>query len=123
MDYNELKTRYEELTLQIDTFHLFYEEFNSYDLAISNGNGLLAEMYSALLQVKKKSGEIKPIVEQEKRINELFSIFSLMQGLNNKCQNQKIKLRDMHITNHNLNHRLTKLTEELKAIKLAHNHE
>lgn len=121
MDYNELKSRYEELKLEIDTFHLFYEDFNAFDLAISNGNGLLADMYSALLQAKKKSGEIKPIIDQEKRINELFDIFSLMQGLNNKCQNQKIKLRYMHITNHNLSHNLKLLKDELTAIKTAHN--
>lgn len=112
MDYKELKAENDRLKNEIDTFHAFYENFNMYDLVISNGNGLLSEMMSELLRAKKKNPNLEAVINQEKRINGLFDIFSEMQGLNNKSQSLSLRFKF-------INQRCFNLEHELKSIKMA----
>lgn len=113
MDYNELKEIAEKRKVEIDSFHLFYEDFNKYDVAISLGNGVLSEMYSELLKAKVKNPNNQNVINQEQRIKDLFGILEEMQGLNSKCQSLKLRFRNLNQRNFNLQH-------ELEAIKSAH---
>lgn len=113
MNFKDLENENKRLKNEIDAYHLFYEDFNRYDLMISNSFGILSEMYSNVIKAKKTS-ENPEIKKQEKRINDLIDIFSQMQGLNNKCHN--LSLRFKH-----LNQAVFNLKSELKAIKQAHN--
>lgn len=114
MDYNELKKENERLKVEIDTYHAFYESFNMYDIAISDGYGYLSEMYSELLKAKIKNPNNPAVINQEDRIIKLLNIFSGMTGLNNKCHS--LSLRFKHI-----NQELFNVKNELDAIKKAIN--
>jgi len=110
MDYKALAEQYKA---EIDTFHLFYEDLNKYDLAISIGNGVLADMYSELLKAKKRNPDSKNVTDQEERIKILLGIFEDMLGLNNKAQSLKLRFR-------HLNNRLSNVEQELNAMKQAY---
>lgn len=119
MDYNELKNDRDKLKLQIEKFHIFYEDFSKYDTAISNGSGLLVEMLSDLVKVKKKGNNSDKVIEQEKRLVKLLDIMELMQGLNNKCQSQKLVIKHQSQDNSIITHKVERLDQELEAIKKA----
>ena len=116
MDYNEIKQENDRLTAEIDAYHIFYEDFSKYDMSISNGYGLLSDMYSALIQAKKNNPNNASVLKQEQRIVNLMDIFEQMQGLNGKCQNLSLRFK-------NLNREVFSLRSELNSIKQAFNKE
>lgn len=113
MDYKDLKLENERLKAEIDTFHLFYEDFSRYDIVISIGNGIMADMYSNALKAKIKNPTNEAVLEQEERIKKMFDILTELQGLNNKCHSLSLRFRNMNQEVFNLRH-------ELDAIKKAH---
>lgn len=123
MEYNELKKDRDSLILQIEKFHIFYEDFNKYDVAISQANGLLTEMLSDVIKIKVKGNKPDKVIEQEKRLFTLLGIFETMQGLNNKCQSQKLLIKHQSQDNTIINMKIQRIEKELEAIKSAFNND
>ena len=119
MDYKELQEENNKLKSQIETFHLFYQDFNKYDLAISKANATLIQMLSDVVGIKKKGNKTDKVIEQEKKIISLLDVFEDMQGLNNKCQSQKILIKHKAQNEMYLKDKIEALTKELESIKKA----
>lgn len=119
MDYKELQEENNKLKSQIETFHLFYQDFNKYDLAISKANATLVQMLSDVVGIKKKGNKTDKVIEQEKKIISLLDVFEDMQGLNNKCQSQKILIKHKGQNEMYLKDKIEVLTKELESIKKA----
>lgn len=90
MDFKELAKEYE---VQIEGWHLFYENFNDYDLAISVMNGVLTEMMSELLKAKSINPNNEKIKATENRLDILFGCVKKMNGLNNSAFKLNTKLK------------------------------
>ena len=119
MEYKELKAENEKLKNQVEAFHLFYEDFNKYDVAISNANGILSQMLSDVIGIKVNGNKSDKVIEQEKKIISLLDLFEVMQGLNNKCQSQKLLIKHKSQDEFYLKQKIEELTKELEAIKSA----
>lgn len=121
MDYKELKADYERLKASIEAYHLFYSDFNAYALLLSNSQGLLVEMYSSVVELKKKGNNSTKIIEQEDRLKSLLSNIEALSGLNNLCQSQKLKIKHQAQDYVALEFKANNLEKELTAIKEAFN--
>ena len=121
MDYKELKIENDRLKAEIETYHLFYEDFTKYDEAISNASAVLMQMLSTVVGIKKKGNNSKNVTDQEEKIHTLLGIFEMMLGLNNRCQSQKLLIKHQAQDKFFLEQKIKILTDELTAIKKAHN--
>jgi len=110
----EYKSLYEKLLLEIETYHTFYNDFSKHIMLISIGRGLLIDMYSDLIKFKKANPTNPKIPEKEAKLKQLLDVFDEFDGLHSKCIQMQLQLRRS-------NELVFKLTEELTAIKKAHN--
>lgn len=120
MDYKDLLNDNKKLKAKLETFHLFFEDLTKYDLAISNGQGILVEMYNAIIKLKLSGNKSSKITEQEDRVKSLLDIFELLQGLKNTCDSQKLLIKHLSFDEIGLKSKIEVLEKELEAIKTAH---
>ena len=100
--------------LQVEAWHIFYQSFTEYDLYLSNGRGIVVEMYSELIKAKKLNPTNDKIIKSESRLKILLDVLEKFEGLNNKCVALQKKLKDSTA-------KQFELEKELTAIKQAHN--
>ena len=114
MTYNEIKAELQEKQKQLDSFHAFFEDFNKYDLAISLANSHLMDLYSEIITRKVSNKSDSKLLVMEKSVNSLLHIMTVFYGLNSKCQDQKLRLK-------NYINRCDNLEKEIKSMKDAFN--
>ena len=116
LSYTEIQAALNEKQKQLESFQAFFEDFNKYDLALSMANSDMMDIYTFIIEKKRSDPKDEKALLCEKNTNSVLHCLSAVQGLNSKCQTQKLTIKFQLL-------RIERLEQELKSIKEALNAE